>query len=75
MVARRVLHIWSHLHCKWIVWRGTYTAWKLLPHAVVVGVACLDLGRRFIGIESDPNYFTIARQRIRSAYIQQRLFA
>lgn len=37
MVAHRVLHVWSRLHCKWIAWKGTYAAWKLLPHAVVVG--------------------------------------
>ena len=39
MVTARILHVWSHLHCKWIAWRGTYAAWKLLPHAIVVGCA------------------------------------
>jgi hypothetical protein len=39
VVAHRVLHIWSRLHCRWIAWRGTYAAWKLLPHAIVVGCA------------------------------------
>jgi site-specific DNA-methyltransferase (adenine-specific) len=28
------------------------------------GVACKNLGRKFIGIEQDPNYFEIARKRI-----------
>jgi site-specific DNA-methyltransferase (adenine-specific) len=31
------------------------------------GVACLETGRRFIGIEIDPDYFKIARRRIRAA--------
>lgn len=33
----RVLHVWSRLHCHWVRWRGTYAAWKLLPHALVIG--------------------------------------
>jgi len=28
------------------------------------GVACLNTGRNFIGIEKDPKYFEIARNRI-----------
>jgi DNA modification methylase len=31
------------------------------------GVACMNTGRKFIGIEMDDNYFTIAKQRIESA--------
>lgn len=31
------------------------------------GVACVNTGRRFIGIERDPGYFEIARDRIQSA--------
>ena len=30
----------------------------------VVGVACKQLGRKFIGIEHDPKYFNVARERI-----------
>ena len=33
------------------------------------GVACANLGRRFIGIENDPKYFDIACQRIRDAFV------
>ena len=33
------LHIWSRLHCRWEVWRGTLAGWKALPHAVVAGCA------------------------------------
>ena len=39
------------------------------------GIACANLGRRFIGIEADRRYFNVARERIRAAYNQQRLFA
>lgn len=51
---------------------NTYT----LPGAVVLdncmgsgttGVACVNLGRRFIGIEKDPGYFEIAKTRIQAA--------
>ena len=31
------------------------------------GVACVNTGRKFIGIERDPTYFEIAQQRIYSA--------
>jgi site-specific DNA-methyltransferase (adenine-specific) len=39
------------------------------------GVACANLGRKFIGIEIDERYFAIACERITAAYAQQRLFA
>jgi site-specific DNA-methyltransferase (adenine-specific) len=39
------------------------------------GVACINLGRRFIGVEIDPKYFDVACERIEIAYSQQRLFA
>lgn len=39
------------------------------------GVACVELGRKFIGIERDPKYFEIACNRIEAAQRQQRLFA
>jgi DNA modification methylase len=39
------------------------------------GVACVNLGRRFIGIEKAPEYFEIARTRIAAAQAQGRLFA
>lgn len=38
------------------------------------GVACVRQGRRFIGIELDPDYFDIAVNRIRTAYYQQDMF-
>jgi DNA modification methylase len=38
------------------------------------GVACVKLGRSFIGIEIDEGYFNIAVERIRKAYAQPDLF-
>ena len=37
------------------------------------GVACIQTGRRFIGIEIDPGYFEIAKARIIEALAQPRL--
>ena len=38
------------------------------------GVACVKLGRKFIGIEIDPGYFATACKRIESAYAQPDMF-
>ena len=37
------------------------------------GVACVQTGRKFIGIEIDPTYFAIAEKRIKEAQMQPRL--
>ena len=37
------------------------------------GVACIRLGRRFIGIEKEPRYFEIAKRRIRDELDKTRL--
>ena len=39
------------------------------------GVACMNLGRRFIGVEIEPKYFDIACERIENAQRQGRMFA
>ena len=39
------------------------------------GVACMELGRRFVGIERDPERFDIACRRIEDAQRQGRLIA
>lgn len=38
------------------------------------GVACVKLGRKFIGIEIEPRYFDIACRRIEEAYAQPDMF-
>lgn len=38
------------------------------------GVACVKLGRKFTGIELDPDYFDIACRRIEDAYKQPDMF-
>jgi len=38
------------------------------------GVACVKMGRKFIGIEREPEYFDIACKRIREAYAQPDMF-
>jgi site-specific DNA-methyltransferase (adenine-specific) len=37
------------------------------------GIACVQTGRNFIGIEIDPTYFAIAERRIAEAQMQPRL--
>ena len=37
------------------------------------GVACVNTGRDFIGIELDPHYFEIAKQRIENTNVQLRM--
>jgi DNA modification methylase len=39
------------------------------------GVACMNTGRNFIGIEIDPGYHAIAERRIHAAWAQGHLFA
>lgn len=42
--------------------------------SATTGVACANLGRRFIGIEISRQYFDMACERIEAAYAQGRLF-
>jgi site-specific DNA-methyltransferase (adenine-specific) len=37
------------------------------------GVAAVQTGRRFIGVEIDPDYYAIAKRRIQEALMQPRL--
>lgn len=39
------------------------------------GIACANMGKKFVGIERDERYFDIACKRIEAAYAQGRLFA
>jgi len=52
--------------CEW-VWKPTGSR--------TTGVACMNLGRKFIGIECEPKYFDIACRRIEDAQRQKRMFA
>ena len=38
------------------------------------GVACVQTGRNFIGVEIDPTYYVIAERRIAEAQAQSPLF-
>jgi len=38
------------------------------------GVVCKQLGRLFIGIDNNPDYFAIAEKRIHEATLQPALF-
>jgi len=46
-----------------------------MAEKVVIGVACVNIGRGFLGIERERRYFDIACERITAAYAQGRLFA
>ena len=48
-------------------------ALRLSSISGTTGVACVQLGRRFIGIEIGPTYFEIAKHRIMDAQMQLRL--
>lgn len=39
------------------------------------GVACMKMGRKFIGVEMDQKYFDVACQRIENSQRQEQLFA
>ena len=53
---------------RWIIERTTMVNETILDPFMgsgTTGVACIQTGRNFMGIEIDPNYFAIAEQRIR----------
>jgi DNA modification methylase len=63
--------------------RGVMQGWSLPPDTILdpfmgsgtAGVAAVELGRAFIGIEQEPEYFDLACQRIEQAQAQPSLFA
>ena len=59
----------------WLVNRVTLLGETVLDPFMgsgTTGVACANLGRKFIGIEIEPKYFDIACKRIEEAQRQQR---
>jgi len=74
----------GHPTAKPIEWMQRLVSISSLPDHLILdpfmgsgttGVACANLGRKFIGIELEPKYFDIACRRIDQAYKQPRLFA
>lgn len=62
---------------KWLVNRASLAGETVLDPFMgsgTTGVACVMLGRRFVGIELEPTYFEIACRRIEEALRQPRLF-
>jgi hypothetical protein len=56
--------------CRWL---AAHTILDPFMGSGTTGVACANLGRKFIGIEIEPRYFDFACRRIRDAYAQPRL--
>jgi site-specific DNA-methyltransferase (adenine-specific) len=59
---------------EWCVERTTGDVLDPFMGSGTTGVACVKLGRKFIGIELDERYFQIACERIQKAYDQPDMF-
>jgi len=59
---------------KWCCDKTTGTILDPFMGSGTTGVACANLGRKFIGIEIEKKYFDIACERIENAYRQRKLF-
>ena len=62
---------------KWLVNKGSLPGDTVIDPFMgsgTTGVACVNLGRTFIGIEKEPRYFEIAKKRIEEAQKQMRMF-
>jgi DNA modification methylase len=81
----QVIPTWSHkehknekpakLMRRLIAWTGAQSVIDPFMGSGTTGVACMNLGRKFIGIEIEPKYFDLACERIENAQRQQRMFA
>jgi site-specific DNA-methyltransferase (adenine-specific) len=62
---------------RWCVEQAGNPARVLDPYmgSGTTGVACAQLGRKFVGVEIEKKYFDMACERIDNAYRQQRMFA
>lgn len=60
--------------CKWLIKTYTNENMTVLDNCMgsgSTGVACINTNRNFIGIELDPTYFQIAKDRIEQAQLQK----
>ena len=62
------------LMCKFVEWTHGVVLDPFMGSGTT-GVAAIQLGRKFIGIEREPKYFDIACKRIEQAVAQGQLFA
>jgi site-specific DNA-methyltransferase (adenine-specific) len=79
-----IIPTWSYKHHKnqkpdrlmrrLVAWLGAGSILDPFMGSGTTGVACANLGRKFIGIEIEPKYFDIACERIDNAYRQHRMF-
>lgn len=60
---------------RWCVAKTKGTVIDPFMGSGTTGAACMELNRRFIGIEIESKYFDIACERIENAQRQERLFA
>ena len=60
------------LSLRWL--RDFVTIFDPFMGSGTTGVACVNQGRKFVGIEIEPKYFDIACKRIEAAHAQGRLF-
>jgi DNA modification methylase len=80
-----VIPTWSHkehknekpvrLMRRLIAWSGARTICDPFMGSGTTGVAAVEMGRHFIGIEIDPRHFAVACERIENAQRQGRLIA
>ena len=68
----RPLDLMRHVIGQWV--RPESTCLDVFMGSGTTGVAAMQLGRKFIGIEIEPKYFDIACERIENAQRQQKLF-
>jgi len=68
----RQVDVCEHVIGNWAIDGGTVL--DPFMGSGTTGVACVRLGRKFIGIEIDSGYFEIACKRIRDAYAQPDMF-
>ena len=59
-----------------LICKCTYPGWTVLDPFMgsgSAGVACINTGRKFIGMELDPGYFEVAKRRIAEAQAQRKI--